>query len=62
FRGRDPDSLAEATIRVLTEPGLGERLIADAHEHLRCFDWDEVAARTESAYSSVLAGTARRAT
>lgn len=62
FQGRDPYSLAEATIRVLTEPGLGERLIADAHEHLRCFDWDEVAARTESAYSSVLAGTARRAT
>jgi glycogen(starch) synthase len=46
FRNRDPESLGETVKRVLTDSELRERLVAEASEHLRGFDWSEVAPRT----------------
>lgn len=39
----DAKALAEALVRVLTEPGLGDRLAAGAKERLAKFDWDKIA-------------------
>ena len=46
FRARDPESLAEMAVRVLEDAELCRRLVADAIEHLRRFDWGDVAERT----------------
>ncbi len=46
FSARDPESLAEMTIRVLDDAKLCRRLTAEAFEHLRRFDWTDVAERT----------------
>src|SRR4029453_12618334 len=46
FRARDPQSLAEMTMRVLDDAKLCRRLTAEAFEHLRRFDWTDVAERT----------------
>ncbi len=56
FRARDPASLAEMTIRVLADAKLCRRLTADAFEHLRRFDWADVAERTGALYAE-LSGT-----
>jgi len=50
FRPRDPRALAEVAIRVLSDDELGRRLVAEAYEHLRRFDWADVAERTEAVY------------
>ncbi|MGZ5332741.1 MAG: glycosyltransferase family 4 protein [Solirubrobacterales bacterium] len=60
FRARDPHSLAEMTIRVLDDAKLCRRLTADAFEHLRRFDWSDVAERTAAVYAE-LAGKPSRA-
>jgi glycogen synthase len=54
FRSRDPDDLVEVTWRVLTDPGLGRRLVAEAREHLRRFDWLDVAERTAATYRALI--------
>jgi glycogen(starch) synthase len=59
FRSRDPESLAEVAIRVLADDELGRRLVAEAFEHLRSFDWADVADRTAALYESLTAGVAR---
>ncbi len=46
FRARDPEALAEVAIRVLSDDELGDRLVAEASEHVRRFDWADVAERT----------------
>ena len=46
FRARDPEALAEMAVRVLADDELGRRLVAEAYEHLRRFDWGDVAERT----------------
>src|SRR5262249_33274668 len=56
FRSRDPEALAEVAIRVLWDDELGRRLVAEAYEHLRRFDWADVAEQTEAVYVQV-AGT-----
>src|SRR5512132_3114849 len=54
FRARDPESLAEMTVRVLDDAKLCRRLTAEAFEHLRRFDWGDVAERTASVYAEVV--------
>jgi glycogen synthase len=58
FRARDPKALAKVAIRVLSDPDLEARLIAEAKEHVRRFDWADVAARTAEVYEELLAVTA----
>jgi glycogen(starch) synthase len=56
FRARDPEALAEVAIRLLSDEQLGERLVAEARDHVRRFDWADVAERTARVYAD-LAGT-----
>jgi glycogen(starch) synthase len=53
FRADDPDALAEVAIRVLSDDELGQRLIADAYEHVRRFDWGDVAEQTVAVYADL---------
>jgi glycogen(starch) synthase len=53
FSARDPESLAEMTIRVLDDAKLCRRLTAEAFEHLRRFDWTDVAERTAAVYAEL---------
>jgi glycogen synthase len=53
FRARDPESLAEMTIRVLEDAELCRRLTAEAFQHLRSFDWGDVAERTAEVYDEL---------
>jgi glycogen(starch) synthase len=53
FRADDPEALAEVAIRVLSDDELGQRLIADAYEHVRRFDWADVAERTVELYAEL---------
>ncbi|HKG35297.1 MAG TPA: glycosyltransferase family 4 protein [Solirubrobacterales bacterium] len=54
FRARDPEALAEVAIRVLSDDDLGRRLVAEAHEHVRRFDWADVAEQTAAVYEALL--------
>jgi glycogen synthase len=56
FAASDPEALAEVAIRVLSDPDLEARLIAEAKEHVRRFDWADVAARTAAVYAEVVEG------
>jgi glycogen(starch) synthase len=53
FRADDPEALAEVAIRVLSDDELGQRLIADAYEHVRRFDWGDVAEQTVAVYAEL---------
>jgi glycogen(starch) synthase len=53
FRAKDPESLAEMTVRVLADAKLCRRLTEEAFQHLRRFDWADVAERTEAIYDEV---------
>jgi glycogen(starch) synthase len=55
FRAGDPDGLVDVTARVLSDGELGRRLVAEAHDHVRHFDWLDVAERTAGTYDSLLA-------
>jgi glycogen(starch) synthase len=55
FRAGDPDDLVEVTARVLSDADLGGRLIAEAHDHVRRFDWLDVAERTSATYDALRA-------
>jgi glycogen synthase len=59
FQSRDPRSLAEVAIRVLADDELGRRLVAEAYQHVRSFDWADVAERTAELYETLAAGVAR---
>ncbi len=56
FRARDPNALAKVAIRVLSDPELEARLVAEAREHVRRFDWVDVAAQTAAVYEGLLSG------
>jgi glycogen(starch) synthase len=58
FRARDPQSLAEMTMRVLDDAKLCRRLTAEAFEHLSRFDWGDVAERTAEVYAEVISSRA----
>ena len=60
FRARDPEALAEVAIRVLSDDELGRRLVAEAYEHLRRFDWADVAEQTAAVYAELSATRARQ--
>jgi glycogen(starch) synthase len=53
FRSRDPDSLADVALRVLADDELGRRLVAEAYEHVRSFDWSDVAEQTAALYEQL---------
>jgi glycogen(starch) synthase len=59
FRAKDPESLAEMTIRVLDDAELCRRLTADAFRHLERFDWGDVAERTAAVYTGLGAAAPR---
>ncbi|HXF30722.1 MAG TPA: glycosyltransferase family 4 protein [Solirubrobacterales bacterium] len=54
FAARDPEALAEVAIRVLSDPALEARLIAEAKEHVLRFDWGDVAAQTAAVYADLV--------
>ena len=53
FRSHDPDALAAVAIRVLHDDELGRSLVAEAYEHLRRFDWGDVAEQTAAVYAGL---------
>jgi glycogen(starch) synthase len=54
FRSRDPGSLAAMAERVLTDPQLCDRLVAEASEHVLTFDWGDVARQVGEIYAEVV--------
>ena len=58
FRAHDPDALAEVAIRVLSDDELGRRLVAEAYEHVRRFDWGDVAEQTAAVYADLVGAPA----
>ena len=58
FRARDPESLAEMTIRVLEDAELCRRLTEEAFNHLRRFEWGDMAERTSVVYEGLIASAA----
>jgi glycogen(starch) synthase len=56
FNGGDAEHLAIMIERLLTDPELCDRLVAEASEHVLGFDWGDVAARTAALYDDALAG------
>ena len=61
FRARDPQSLAEMTVRVLDDAELCRRLVGDAIDHLGRFDWSDVGERTAEVYARVTEAATRPA-
>jgi glycogen(starch) synthase len=59
FRSRDPRSLARVAIRLLSDDALRRRLVAEAHGHVRSFDWADVAEQTIEVYERLAADVAR---
>jgi glycogen synthase len=59
FTAKDPGALAETVERIIRDHALRERLIAEAAEHVRRFDWSDVAAATSELYGELT--PARRA-
>jgi glycogen(starch) synthase len=57
FRSRDPHSLADFAIRVLSDEELASRLVADAYGHVRSFDWGDVAEQTLAVYERLVSRT-----
>jgi len=57
FRSRDPRALADMIERVLTDDALRDRLVAEASQHVRSFDWDDIARQTTRVYAELSAGT-----
>src|SRR5688572_23796760 len=53
FAARDPEALAEVAERVLADDELGGRLVAEAREHVRRFDWLDVAEQTAAVYAEL---------
>ncbi len=55
FRARDPEALADVAVRVLCDEDLGQRLVAEGLDHIRSFDWADVAADTAELYMGLAA-------
>jgi glycogen(starch) synthase len=59
FRARDPEALAEMAVKVLSDKQLGGRLVSEGLEHIRRFDWGDVAERTAAVYDGLVPETSR---
>jgi glycogen(starch) synthase len=59
FEARDPRALGEMVERVLTDPELCRRLVAEGSEHILRFDWADVAESTAAVYLELARDTAR---
>jgi glycogen(starch) synthase len=59
FRARDPEALAEMAVKVLSDEQLGGRLVSEGLEHIRRFDWGDVAERTAAVYDGLVPETSR---
>lgn len=55
FRSRDPESLGEVLERVLGDDERRQRVVAEAREHVRRYDWGEVGRRTAELYRAAAA-------
>ena len=60
FNGGDAEHLAIMIERLLTDPELRDRLVAQASEHVLGFDWGDVAEKTAALYGEVLRAAAAR--
>jgi glycogen(starch) synthase len=58
FRARDSEALAEVATRVLSDDELGRRLVAEAYDHLRRFDWNDIAEQTSEVYEELVSEAA----
>jgi glycogen synthase len=59
FRARDPEALAEMTVRLLGDENLGQRLVSEGLEHIRRFDWADIAEQTAEVYGGLVAEASR---
>ncbi len=53
FRAHDPEALADVAVKVLSDDELGRRLVEEAYEHVRRFDWADVAEQTAAVYAGL---------
>jgi glycogen synthase len=53
FRARDPEALTEMAVRVLGDEQLGKRLVSEGLDHIRRFDWADIAERTVGVYEQL---------
>ncbi len=58
FTARDPQALRVAVERALTDADLRAELVEEAREHVRRFDWDEIADHTLALYAGLLGTSA----
>jgi glycogen synthase len=54
FRARDPEALTEMAVRVLGDEQLGKRLVSEGLDHIRRFDWADIAEQTVGVYEQVV--------
>jgi glycogen(starch) synthase len=59
FRARDPRALGEMVERVLSDPELRARLVAEGSEHILRFDWADVARSTAALYAGLVGDPTR---
>jgi glycogen(starch) synthase len=60
FPSRDSAALGAILQQVLTDPETRDQMITEAREHVLCFDWVEVAARTADLYRELAEDHVRR--
>ncbi len=58
FNGGDPEHLATMVERLLTDPELRDRLVAEAQEHVLSFDWADVARQVAQLYGGAVKSAA----
>jgi glycogen(starch) synthase len=59
FRARDPEALGAMVERLLTDPPLRDRLVAEGSDHVLRFDWAEVAESTAAVYAELVGDPTR---
>jgi glycogen(starch) synthase len=59
FRARDPESLADMAVRLLGDEMLGQRLVSEGLDHIRRFDWADIAEQTAEVYGGLAAEASR---